>query len=512
MMRRNRALLPLLVVFLAAALASGTLDAKAKKKSKPGATSDIPSRPEQLTYGPLEFAVPDARSYRHELTNGIPVYVGEDHDLPLVNVSIRLRAGAFLDPADKTGLASMTGSMLRRGGTQRLSAEEFDERVDFLASNIGSFGGSLTAGASFNSISDNLAPTLDLFFEMLKTPGFDAARLQVEKENQLESMKQRNDNPASISGREWQWLVYGQDHFAARSMTQANLVALTRDDLIAFHRKYWRPDNMMIAVSGDVDTQAILKQLEAHFAGWSVEGPTVPWPPPVPQHEPRPGVYYVQKEIPQGRVTIGHLGIQRENWDDPEPFVLMVMNDILGGGGFTSRLVQRIRSDEGLAYSAGSGYGVGQYWPGVFRMSYQSKSETVAYAAKIALEEMRRISTDKVSEEELRVAKNSIIDAFPRRFESASQIVDTFVDDEYDGRPHSYWGSYRDRVRAVGADDVLRVAAKHLHPDRLVFLIVGDWDDIVKGDADGKATMAEFHGGRATELPLRDPLTLEPLP
>ncbi len=187
------------------------------------------------------------------------------------------------------------------------------------------------------------------------------------------------------------------------------------------------------------------------------------------------------------------------------------MNDILGGGGFTSRLVKRIRSDEGLAYSAGSGFGISQYWPGTFSMSYQSKSETVAFAAQIALEEMNRIRDELVSEEELEVSKNSLIDAFPGNFDSAAAIANIYASDEYAGRPHGYWETYRDRARAVTREQVREVARKYLDPSKLVMLIVGNWDEIKPGDADGRASMAEFFEGNATELPLRDPLTMEPI-
>jgi predicted Zn-dependent peptidase len=222
-------------------------------------------------------------------------------------------------------------------------------------------------------------------------------------------------------------------------------------------------------------------------------------------------VYYVDKEIPQGWVRIGHLGLQRKGWDDPNNFALSVMNDILGGGGFTSRLVKRIRSDEGLAYAVGSRFGIGPYWPGEFLVSYQSKSATVAFAGAITKQEIEEMRTTKVSDQELTTSKNSFIEIFPRRFESADQIVGTFAADLYSGRPHTYWQKYRDRIRAVSADQVQKVAEKHLHPDRLLMLIVGTWDEIEPGDADGKASMKQFAGGKTTELPMLDPLTLKPL-
>ena len=476
-----------------------------------GSHSEIASHPSKLSFGPLDFEVPEAEPYRHELKNGIPVYVAEDHSLPLVDVSVTLKIGSFLEPADKPGLAGMVGTMMRVGGTNRLDAEAFDERAAFLAANMGAFIGSTRGQATMDCFSGVLDESLDLFFEMMRTPRFQQDRLDNEKTDSIEAMKQRNDRPTSISGREWQWLMRGEQHFTSRYSTEATMKSINRDDLVAFHRDYWRPEHMIIVVSGDVDTKQILKKLNARFAGWEKGDKRVVWPPPAPNYTPKPGVYYVQKDIPQGRVQIGHLGMQRKDWNDPDAYALSVMNDILGGGGFTSRITKRIRSDEGLAYSAGSSFGVGQYWPGTFSVFYQSKSPTVAYAAAIALEEIEKMRNGKVTDEELRTSKNSLIDSFPRRFESASQIAGTYANDEFSDRPHDYWKSYRDRVRAVTAADVQRVAKKYLDPSQLVFLIVGDWETIQPGDPEGRASMAQFHGGAANELPLRDPLTLKPI-
>ncbi len=471
----------------------------------------VPRHPSDLEFDELQFDVPDGGDYRHTLSNGVVVYVVEDRQLPLVDLSVTLRVGGFLDPDTKPGLAAMTASMLRQGGAGELSAEAFDERVDFLAADLDSEAGPTSASASLNCIRPVLDESLRLLFDMLRSPRFQQDRLDLEQEQTLEALKQRNDRPQTISARNWEWLMRGPDHFLSRELTESQVLSLVREDLIDFHARYWQPDNMIIGVAGDVDTQAILSTLEERFAGWRNDGPDVPWPPPAPTEEPRPGVYYIQKDIPQGRVLLGHLGYQRRGWKDRDVQALAVMNEVLGGGGFTSRLVKRIRSDEGLAYSAFSQFGIEPWWPGIFNIGYQSKSATVALAAKIALEEIDRIRREKITEAELVTAKASFIDVFPRQFESARRTVGIFVRDELEGRPHRYWIDYRDRVRAVDRDDVQRVARKHLHPDRLVLLVVGSWEEIAGGDADGRASMRDILGGRATELPLRDPLTLEPL-
>lgn len=473
-------------------------------------TSDLASHPKELKYKELKFEVPDGSKYRYTLKNGIVAYVAEDHSLPLVNVAVLVRAGSFLEPAEKMGVASMTGSMMRQGGTSKMKAEEFDEKVDFLAADISSSIGDTQGSATLNCLSTVLDPALDLFFDMMRAPAFQQSRLDVEKGNWIEEMKQRNDDAGSILGREWRWKMYGDTHFSSRQSTSANVEKIQREDLIEFHKNYWRPDSMILAISGDVNTKDVLANLDRRFTDWKVKGPAVPWPPPAPVFTPKPGLYHVEKDIPQGKVYIGHLGAKWDRWDNPDNFALMVMNDILGGGGFTSRITKKVRSDEGLAYSAGSRFGIETYWPGDFRVSYQSKNPTVALAAKYSLAEIRKLRESTVSDSELSTAKSSFIDTFPRSFESPARVARLFADDEYMGRPHSYWMNYQANIRKVTADDVLRVAKKYLDPDKMVFLVVGKWSEIEPGDADKRASMSEF--GQVNHLPLRDPLTLKPMP
>jgi zinc protease len=490
-----------------AALATATAPHLAAAAAKPAM---IAARPEQLVFGELKFDVPEAAKYRHELPGGVVAYVVEDHALPLVKLTAIFRTGAFREPEGRTGLAALAATMLRKGGTASLTPEQFDEKVDFLAAQIGSSAADVRATAALDVITPALGDGLDLFFEMLTAPRFDAARLEIEKGILLEGMKQRNDDAGDIVNREWGFLLRGEEHFAARQTTAAELAALTRDELAAFHRRTYGPEHLVLAISGDVDTATLLADLGRRLAGWRAGEPDPAWPPAGPDFEPRPGLYQVEKDIPQGKVRIGHLGTQWRDWSDPEMYALMVMNDVLGGGGFTSRLTQRIRSDEGLAYGAYSGFGIGIFWPGVFVMGFDSKNPTVAYAAEIALEEVAKLRAEAPSETEMRVSKNSFIDTFPRSFESAARIANTFANDEVIGRAPDYWAKYRDRLRAVTAAEVRAAAEKYLHPERLVMLVVGKWEEIAPGDAEGRAAMAQFFDGKVERLPERDPLTLEP--
>ena len=476
----------------------------------PAGAAEIPARPERLTFGPLAFEVPRADALRHELPGGIAVYVVPDHALPLVNVVLHVRTGAFREPPGKPGLAELTATLLRVGGTRSLTPEQFDERADFLAASISASAGDTGSRAALNVMTRELDAGLDLLFDMLRQPRFDDARLAIEKGKALEAMKQRNDDAGDIQAREWGWLLYGREHYTTRIATAAELESITRQDLVDFHRRSWGAQNLVVAVSGDVEPQGILAALERRLAGWTA-AETSPWPPAPPEFAPVPGLYRAEKDIPQGKVRVGHRSLQVTDWSDPDIYAITVMNDILGGGGFTSRLTKRVRSDEGLAYGAGSSYGFGPFWPVTFAAAYASKNPTVAFALEIVLEEIDRIRREAVSEEELRVSKSSFVDTFPRSFESAAQIAATFAQDELVGRPHEYWYDYRRRIQAVTADDVLRAARQYLRPGELVMLVVGKWEEIAPGDAEGRAAMAQFAGGEATVLPPRDPLTLAPI-
>jgi zinc protease len=469
--------------------------------------TNIPAHPRELKYATLSYTPPKREQYRHVLSNGTVAYLVEDHDLPLVTVSTLVRTGTYLDPAGKEGLASLTGAQLRTGGTTSKTAEEFDEAADFLAANISSSIGATQGNANLNLLSKDVDQGLALYFDMLRNPRFQEDRIKLAKSQLLQNMERRNDRTDAIEGREWARLMHGAEHFTAKETTKASIEGITREDLIAFHARYYQPGGFIFAVSGDFNTKEMLAKLEAATRGWAVNKQSVP-DVPKPTLAPVAGVYTVHKpDVNQGRVSIGHTGALRDN---PDSYALTIMNDILGGGGFTSRITSRVRSDEGLAYSAGSNFGLGVYYPGNFRAAFQSKNATTSQAIDIVMEEIARLRTSKVSGEELETAKNSAIEIFPRIFATAAQIATTFAQDEYTKRPADYWATYRERIRAVTADDVQRVAQKYLQPDQLVVLVVGNIDEITKGNPDRpQHSLTKIaRDGQIRRIPLPDPLTL----
>jgi len=467
----------------------------------------IPARPEQIVFAPLAFEPPDAAGFRRVLPDGTVVYLAPSHEFPLVNLVVTFKGGVSLDPIDMPGLASMTARMVREGGTATMGPTELDESLDFLATDISVAATDTFTAATMNCLTSNFDESLKLFVAMLRTPAFDEKRLETSRARVLESLKQRNDDASSILGREWKRLLYGTDHFEATEPTDRTVAGISRPRLAEMHRRIFHPGNMIVSVSGDFDEKEMLANLQKAFSGWE-RGAAVA-DPVAPKAVVKPGLYHVPKDIPQGKVVMGSRGITR---DDPDAIPFLLLNEILGAGGFTSRLMQQVRSNEGLAYSVRSTLSPRVAYPGDFRAGFESKNATVALAAKIVMEQIAKMREELVTDDELETAKASLIETFPRQFESRPQMLRVFVNDEWTKRPKDYWKTFRDKVRAVTREDLKRVALKYLDPEKMAILVVGDWDNIAPGDLEKRASMNDFFGGTVKHLPLRDPLTLEPMP
>lgn len=476
----------------------------------PAGAAEIPSRPEKLAYPQLNYEPPSAADYRVALPSGAIAYLVPDRELPLVNISILVRTGDYLDPAGKEGLGDLTGYLLSRGGAGSKTAEQLEERLDFLAASLGSGVGDTSGNVGLNLMSKDLDEGMAILRDVLTAPRFQEDKLALRKQQMLQEMKQRNDDSANIEGRERSYLAYGEDFFLNKQPTQASVESITRGDLEEFQRKWFNPANFILAVSGDFDRADMIQRLNKLFANWPSPGEKAP-PVPTKIAMAKPGVYLVDKDVNQGRVGIMLPGVLRDN---PDFIAIGVMNDILGGGGFTSRIVNRVRSDEGLAYSAGSSFPGGVYYPQPFSAGFQTKSATVPFAISIVLEEMRRIANQPVEDKEIDTTKNGMVDRFPRQFATKGQIASVFAQDEFTGRyakDPDFWKNYRSRVSAVTKADVQRVAKKYLTPENVVILVVGKEADILKGHPDHPQQLKALGGDHYTKLPLRDPMTLQPM-
>ena len=466
---------------------------------------NLPAHPDKLVYPPLDYQIPPAAQFREVLSNGMVVYIAEDRMLPIFDLTVTIRTGGAFDPPGKAGLASLTGEQLRDGGTASLSPEELDERIEFLAASLSTRTRDTRGMARLSLLSKDIDDGLALLIDVLRHPRFDEQRFEMAKDRRLQNIKRRNDSTGSIESIEWGFLLNGEDHFSNRYPSSSSTNALTREDMFAFHRKYYHPGNMIVAVAGDFDRKEMLGKLERAFGDWPV-GETAPAMFPAPQHEPAPGIYIVHKDdVNQGRVSIGHKSVMRGT---PDEFPLYIMNAILGGSGFQSHLMAKVRSEEGLAYSVGSQYEQGVYYPGDFRCYFQSKSNACAYATQLVLDEIKRIRTEEVDQEELDNTISLYVEFFPQRFPNKMAVLRTYVNDEYTGRDPAYWETYVDNLKRITADDVLRVAKKYLNPDQLVILVVGQTEDLAQGGYDKAPDLRFDRFGTVTELPARDPDTL----
>jgi zinc protease len=433
------------------------------------ATAAFPASPDPRTmsFPPLHFSIP--RTERVVLKNGMRVYLLEDHELPLVSISAMIGTGSVYDPAGKAGLAGLTGSVMRSGGTIDTPAEKMDDELEFMASSIESSIGGDAGNASMSCLTRNLDRTLQLFSQVLMSPAFRADRVELARKGAIEALRRENDNPKEVADRELSKIIYRGSPLG-RYPTIASVSSITRDDIVAFHDKYYHPDNIILSVAGDFSRKDILVKLERAFAGWKNQPISYP-PVPLPGNGIKPSVYLVRKEVNQSVVRMGHLGVDKNN---PDIYALQVMNFILGGGGFESKLMSEVRTRNGLAYNVFSSFFPGRRYPGVFMVETETRADSTAKTIGLMNGIIEGMTKQPVTEGEITQAKESIINSFIFAFTSSAEVVNRKALLEYYGYPEGYLENYRANISKVTKDDVLRVARKYLRPDEMKLVVVGD--------------------------------------
>jgi zinc protease len=476
------------------------------------AAQDIPDRPEKLRFAPIRFETPRARDYKARLRNGIPAFVAPNgrEGTPLVRVTVSWRGGAYLDPKGKEGLAALLGSQLTQGGTAKLEAAKLEDRLEALAATLTSSCTETSGSVSLQVLDKDLAEGLDLLMQALTAPAFAQERLDLAKRQGRQRVSRRNDDVTSIATYQMQYLLFGEGHFASANDTTATLEAITRDDLVAFHARLLHPANLFVAASGQFDRKAMVDALN-RTVGTLKAGPEARVSPAVPAPDfPRtPGLYVTDKDAPQAMIRWAFPGIRRT---DPDWYAAFVTNQILGGRGFTSRLMKKIRSDEGLTYGVYSTLEPGTYWRGDVTGGLQTKNRSVAYALRLALDEVRKLKEQPISEDELNVNKEGIIEAFPSQWATRQAVANRFADEAREGWPEDWWAAYREKIQAVTAADVQRMAGKLFDTDRMVILAVGKASEMEPGDTDHPGALKDVATLPLKSLPLRDPATLKPMP
>ena len=425
-----------------------------------------PSHPPQLAAPPLTFTPPEPE--RIVLACGATLYLLPDHTLPLFSLYAIARAGSAYDPPGKEGLAALTASVMRTGGTARLSPDEIDGQIEFMAADIGTATNDDASSISLSCLSKDIQKSMGLLCDILLNPAFGQNRIDLRKEEVREAIRRRDDEPSGIVSREFNRLIYGTYPYGHEAIGEpGSMERIGREDLIAFHRDYFKPSGMIIGVAGDFDRDTIVRMLDGALGSSRAKLP--PPLPPAPDRLERT-VAYIEKDTEQAHLMVGHPGIRRDN---PDYFPIMVMNEILGAGAFSSRILERVRVEAGLAYHASTCFTT-DVQTGLFYAVCQTKEKSATEALSLILGEMERMRTERVSKEELDRAKDSFINSFVFHFTTASQVVAQQVDIEFFGLPPDYLKTYIARVSAVTEEDVLRAARTYLHPEKATILVLGE--------------------------------------
>jgi len=425
-----------------------------------------------LVFPPLVFT--PSRVEQHTLDNGMRIFFVEDHELPVISMYAIVKTGGIYEPEDKIGLATITSEVMRTGGTTRRSADEINETLEYLAASVEVDIGEELGSVELWTLKKNVDTSLKIFADVIINPTFDQAKVDLAKNQMFELIRRRNDSTESIRSREFMRVVYGRKHPLARIPQIDTINAIARDDLVAFHQRYFHPNNVMLAVTGDFDTAEMLAKLNTTFQDWKSMEITFPDVNTV-AYEFRPSVNLIHKDVEQANLAIGHLGIKADNPDYP---AVRVLDLILGAGGFSSRLFQTIRNEMGLTYSVGSYLGAGTRDYSVFLIFCGTRNDAVHEAITVILDEIKQLTETEVREEEVQAAKNQYINSFMFKFATVNDIVRRKMFYEYIGYPPDFLETFRDSVMNVTKADVLRVARHYLHPDKMIILAVGNAEEI----------------------------------
>ena len=424
-------------------------------------------RPDQIPTPPLHFAVPQIEPII--LTNGIRVFLKEDRELPLIQLTVMAPGGAIDDPAEKVGLASLLARGMRTAGTGSRSADQVDTDLEQLAADLSITADTYALTLDLSLLASDLLSGLDVLQEVLRTPAFEVERLELARKQSLEAIRRQNDHPQSIASRTLLQAIYG-DHPLGRTPTEATVTAIKREDLLAAYQGIFSPEKIWIAVSGDYDREQLLAGLEARFASWSAQQPVPRVLPPLVGGKAGVAIHG-QKDLPQSVVMLGQVGIDK---GAPDQHAVRVMNFILGGGGFNSRMMKEIREERGLAYSVYSHFQVGRFLPGPFIAQCETKSSTTIEALKLMLTAMETIREQPVRAEELHIAKESLINSFVFSFTNPHEVVTQAMRLDFYDYPDDYLESYRDKVEALSLTDIQQAAQEHLQPERLSIVLIGN--------------------------------------
>jgi zinc protease len=450
-------------------------------------SQEIPAGWQDVARKPLrDFTIPQPR--RIELPNGLILFLIEDHELPLLQATAMLRYGPRDEPAAKAGMSQILSEAWRSGGTTRRSGDDLDDFLESRAAKVESWVGIASSGMSLSCLKEDFGPVFDVFVELLREPAFAPDKVELARAQVQTAITRRNDDPEEIASREIRKLVYGADSPYARTPELETVARVRREDLVEWHRRYVRPDRILLGISGDFDAGAMERRVRAAVEDWP-RGPAFTQPPAPYRREPRPGVFLAaKKDVDQSNIRVAHLGTTRNN---PDYYALEVMNQIFGGG-FASRLFSEIRSKQALAYEVWGGVGAEYDYPGMFLVGMGTRSASTARGIRALLSEIDRLQREPPDARELASAKDAILNSFIFRYDSKEKVLREQMRFAFFGYPADFLERYRAGVEKVTAGDVLRVAKKYVRKNELSILVVGNPAEIPGLDAVGKVQKVDI--------------------
>jgi predicted Zn-dependent peptidase len=421
--------------------------------------------PDRITYKPLSFTPP--RVERVTLHNGLVLYILANHELPLVKITAVIRTGSMYDPPEKEGLAEFTGNVMRTGGIEGMTGSALDEALESMAAILTMSINRDSGILSLSVLRNDREKGLELFSRVLMKPVFEAEKLNLAKDLKIEELRRIADDPQKLAFREFGRLMH-EGSPRGRLATANSISRIQRDDLIRFHDQFYHPKNVMIAISGDLDRKEAEALVNRHLGNWQPSEEKLE-PPPLPG--PQDGkIFILPKDLTQSIVIFGWLAPAKK---DAKFFPLKIIDFIVGSGGFHSRIFQEIRTNQGLAYSAGSFYNARSGY-GIFGAYTLTKSESTVKVISLLRGIIEDIGEKPLLAKELEITKNSIMNSFIFSFTSADQIALQQLMIEYEDLHEDYLINYRNNINNVNKEDVRRVASEHLDPEKAIMLIVGN--------------------------------------
>jgi len=411
-----------------------------------------------------------------ELPNGMVIFLQEDHELPTIDGSARIRGGERSVPANKVGLMDIYGEVWRTGGTKTQTGDQLDDYLEQRAARVETGGTVDSTMISWSCLKEDFDDVFRVFVDLLKNPEFRADKLPIAQKGAYDAISRRNDEPSQIAAREAGKLVYGANSPYARVPEYSTVAAITRQDLIDWHARTAHPNNIILGVVGDFDSAKMEARLREAFASWPKGEPLKDAE--IKPNPAKPAYYLVERtDVNQSDVQMLALGTRRSN---PDYFAISVFNEAFGGG-FSSRLFSDIRTTKGLAYAVGGGVGTAWDHDGMLRLMVRTKSATTFESIQALDEEIAALAKNPISEEEITRAKDSILNSFVFRFDSPAKVLQEKMAYEFYGYPLDFLENYQKGIEQVTKEDVARVAAKYLHRDQMAVLVVGNPAEFDKG-------------------------------